>query len=132
MIAANDKMKVSDLIAKTLEQLDIRHAFGMVGAGNVHLFEAIAKRGFTEIICIHHEQAATMATAAAARPATPAAAAAPAAPHEQGPRARTVPGTSDKRRARRTAPGAWPAGSRARLRGCAAAGEPRASLFQRV
>jgi acetolactate synthase-1/2/3 large subunit len=61
MIAANDKMKVSDLIAKTLEQLDIRHAFGMVGAGNVHLFEAIAKRGFTEIICIHHEQAATMA-----------------------------------------------------------------------
>ena len=61
MIATNDKMKVSDLIARALEQLDIRHAFGMVGAGNVHLFEAIAKRGFTEIICIHHEQAATMA-----------------------------------------------------------------------
>jgi len=57
----NDKMKVSDLIAQALEELDIRHAFGMVGAGNVHLFEAIAKRGFTEIICIHHEQAATMA-----------------------------------------------------------------------
>ena len=57
----NDKVKVSDLIAEALEQLDIRHAFGMVGAGNVHLFEAIAKRGFTEIICIHHEQAATMA-----------------------------------------------------------------------
>ena len=60
-IAGNDKMKVSDLIATVLERLDIRHAFGMVGAGNVHLFEAIAKRGFTEIICIHHEQAATMA-----------------------------------------------------------------------
>ena len=57
----NDKIKVSDLIAQVLEELDIRHAFGMVGAGNVHLFEAIAKRGFTEIICIHHEQAATMA-----------------------------------------------------------------------
>ena len=57
----NDKIKVSDLIAEALEQLDIRHAFGMVGAGNVHLFEAIAKRGFTEIVCIHHEQAATMA-----------------------------------------------------------------------
>lgn len=57
----SDKAKVSDLIAQTLEELDIRHAFGMVGAGNVHLFEAIAKRGFTEIICIHHEQAATMA-----------------------------------------------------------------------
>ena len=48
----NDKIKVSDLIAEALEQLDIRHAFGMVGAGNVHLFEAIAKRGFTEIVCI--------------------------------------------------------------------------------
>jgi acetolactate synthase-1/2/3 large subunit len=57
----NNKIKVSDLIAQVLEELDIRHAFGMVGAGNVHLFEAIAKRGFTEIICIHHEQAATMA-----------------------------------------------------------------------
>lgn len=58
---AKEKEKVSDLIALALEQLDIRHAFGMVGAGNVHLFEAIAKRCFTEIICIHHEQAATMA-----------------------------------------------------------------------
>ncbi len=56
-----EKTKVSDLIAEALEKLDIRHAFGMVGAGNVHLFESIAKRGFTEIICIHHEQAATMA-----------------------------------------------------------------------
>jgi acetolactate synthase-1/2/3 large subunit len=57
----NQIEKVSDLIAESLEKLDIRHAFGMVGAGNVHLFEAISKRGFTEIICIHHEQAATMA-----------------------------------------------------------------------
>ena len=54
-------IKVSDLIAEVLESLDIRHAFGMIGAGNVHLFESISKRGFTEIICIHHEQAATMA-----------------------------------------------------------------------
>ncbi len=53
--------KVADLIAEALEGLGIRHAFGMVGAGNVHLFEAIASRGYTEIICIHHEQAATMA-----------------------------------------------------------------------
>ena len=56
-----EKIKVSDLIAQTLEELDIKHVFGMIGAGNVHLFEAIARRGFTEIICIHHEQAATMA-----------------------------------------------------------------------
>ena len=56
-----DKIKVSDLIAEALEHLGIEHIFGMIGAGNVHLFEAIARRGYTEIICIHHEQAATMA-----------------------------------------------------------------------
>jgi acetolactate synthase-1/2/3 large subunit len=54
-------IKVADLIAETLEQLGIRHAFGIIGAGNVHLFESISRRGFTEIICVHHEQAATMA-----------------------------------------------------------------------
>ena len=56
-----EKIKVSELIAKSLEDLGIKHIFGMIGAGNVHLFEAIASRGYTEIICIHHEQAATMA-----------------------------------------------------------------------
>lgn len=55
------KIKVSDLVAETLEQLGITHAFGIVGAGNIHLFEAISRRGFTEIICVHHEQAASMA-----------------------------------------------------------------------
>ena len=57
----NAKIKVSELIAKALEDLGIKHVFGMIGAGNVHLFEAIARRGYTEIVCIHHEQAATMA-----------------------------------------------------------------------
>ena len=57
----NDQIKVSELIAESLEQLGIKHVFGMIGAGNVHLFEAIAKRAYTEIVCIHHEQAATMA-----------------------------------------------------------------------
>ena len=56
-----EKIKVSELIAQALEQLGIKHVFGMIGAGNVHLFEAIARRGYTEIVCIHHEQAATMA-----------------------------------------------------------------------
>ena len=54
-------IKGSDLIAQTLEELGITHAFGIIGAGNVHIFESIAKRGYTEIICVHHEQAATMA-----------------------------------------------------------------------
>ena len=56
-----EKLKVSDLVAEVLEQLGIQHVFGIIGAGNVHLFEAIARRGYTEIVCVHHEQAACMA-----------------------------------------------------------------------
>lgn len=56
-----EKIKVSELIAEVLEQLGIQHVFGIIGAGNVHLFEAITRRGFSEIICVHHEQAACMA-----------------------------------------------------------------------
>lgn len=60
-MVAQDKVKVSDLIAEALENLGIQHVFGIIGAGNVHLFEAITKRGYSEIICVHHEQAACMA-----------------------------------------------------------------------
>jgi len=55
------EIKVADKVAELLETLGITHAFGIIGAGNVHLFEAISARGFTEIICVHHEQSATMA-----------------------------------------------------------------------
>jgi acetolactate synthase-1/2/3 large subunit len=57
----NNEVKVSDQVALLLEELGIRHAFGIIGAGNVHLFESISRHGYTEIICVHHEQAATMA-----------------------------------------------------------------------
>ncbi len=57
----SNQAKVSDQVALLLEQMGIRHAFGIIGAGNVHLFESITRHGFTEIICVHHEQAATMA-----------------------------------------------------------------------
>jgi len=56
-----EKVKVSELIAQALEDLGIEHVFGIIGAGNVHLYEAISRHGFTEIICVHHEQAACMA-----------------------------------------------------------------------
>jgi acetolactate synthase-1/2/3 large subunit len=56
-----ENIKTSDLLAKALEDLGIQQVFGIIGAGNVHLFEAIARRGYTEIICVHHEQAACMA-----------------------------------------------------------------------
>lgn len=61
MAQAMEKVKIADLIAQALEDLGIEHLFGIIGAGNVHLFEAISRRGFTEIICVHHEQAACMA-----------------------------------------------------------------------
>lgn len=53
--------KVSDVIAGFLEAQGIRHVFGIVGAGNAQIFDAITRLGFTEIICVHHEQAAVMA-----------------------------------------------------------------------
>lgn len=55
------KQKVSEFIAEYLEKRGIRHVFGIIGAGNVRIFESIAERGYTEIVCVHHEQAACMA-----------------------------------------------------------------------
>lgn len=53
--------KVSDYIADFLREQGIRHVFGIVGAGNAQIFDAITRLGFTEIVCVHHEQAAVMA-----------------------------------------------------------------------
>ncbi len=36
-------------------------AFGIIGSANSHIFESITRRGFTKIVCVHHEQAAVMA-----------------------------------------------------------------------
>ena len=56
-------MTVADRIALWLADQEIRHAFGIIGAGNVALFDAIARLGETEIVSVHHEQAAAMAGA---------------------------------------------------------------------
>jgi len=53
--------KVSDHIAQFLADHEIRHVFGIVGAGNAQIFDAITRLGYTEIVCVHHEQAAVMA-----------------------------------------------------------------------
>lgn len=53
--------KASDCIAKFLAEQEIRHVFGIVGAGNAQIFDAITRLGYTEIVCVHHEQAAVMA-----------------------------------------------------------------------
>jgi acetolactate synthase-1/2/3 large subunit len=54
-------MKVSDYIADFLAEKGIRHVFGIVGAGDAHIFDSITKKGYTQIVCVHHEQAACMA-----------------------------------------------------------------------
>ena len=54
-------MIVAEAIAGWLEKKGITHAFGIIGGGNVVLWDAISKKGFTQIISVHHEQAAVMA-----------------------------------------------------------------------
>lgn len=56
-----DLVKISDQIALFLKQKEIKLVFGIVGAANSHIFDSITNLGYTEIICVHHEQAATMA-----------------------------------------------------------------------
>lgn len=45
----------------------IEIAFGIVGGGNVALWDAITRRGGTRLVCTHHEQAAAMAASYYAR-----------------------------------------------------------------
>ena len=54
-------MKVADRIAEFLASQGCTHAFGFVGGANLTLFQAIGKR--MEMVCVHHEQAASMAAA---------------------------------------------------------------------
>ena len=54
-------MTAADKLAELFETYGFHHAFGIIGAGNISLYDAIARRGFTEIIPMHHEQAAAMA-----------------------------------------------------------------------
>jgi acetolactate synthase I/II/III large subunit len=55
------RAKVSDLIAGFLAAKKMRHVFGIVGAGNAHVFDSVYARGASEVVCVHHEQAACMA-----------------------------------------------------------------------
>jgi len=57
-------VKVSDLIAEFLEKAEIKVVFGIIGSANSYIFDSISRRGYTEIICVHHEQAAVMAMGA--------------------------------------------------------------------
>ena len=54
--------RVADEIANWLVERRIFTAFGIVGGGNVVLFDAIKALGKTKIVACHHEQAAAMAS----------------------------------------------------------------------
>ncbi|MEO5804399.1 MAG: thiamine pyrophosphate-binding protein [Verrucomicrobiota bacterium] len=55
------KRKVSDLIAEFLVNKGMKHVFGIVGAGNAHIFDSIYQNPNLEMVCVHHEQAGCMA-----------------------------------------------------------------------
>lgn len=57
-------MTVAEHITEWMKLHEMRHAFGIVGAGICPLFDAIHRLGYTEIVCTHHEQAAAMAACA--------------------------------------------------------------------
>jgi len=55
------KVKVSDAIAGFFEKNGMNHLFGIIGAGNVHIFDSVYQNHAIEMVCVHHEQAACMA-----------------------------------------------------------------------
>ena len=57
-------MIVAEKIAAWLHEKRIEIAFGIIGAGNATLWDAITRLGKTKLICTHHEQAAVMAAGA--------------------------------------------------------------------
>ena len=58
------KIKVSDVIAQYLKEAEIKTVFGIIGSANSHIFDSISKLGYTEIVCVHHEQSAIMSMGA--------------------------------------------------------------------
>lgn len=60
-------MTCAETVAAFLAEREITEAFGIIGAGNVKLYDAIARLGKTELVCVHHEQAAVMAANAWSR-----------------------------------------------------------------
>jgi acetolactate synthase-1/2/3 large subunit len=52
---------IAERIALWLRDKGITHAMGVIGGGNVVLWDAITRLGATKLISTHHEQAAVMA-----------------------------------------------------------------------
>jgi len=61
------KRTVSDDVVQVLISNQIDHVFGITGAGNLSLFEALRKKPEITVVFTHHEQAAVMAANAFTR-----------------------------------------------------------------
>jgi acetolactate synthase-1/2/3 large subunit len=64
-------MTAADLIAERLRKHGCHHIFAISGAGNMFLFDAIAREPELQYICPHHEQAGAMAAIAYSRATEP-------------------------------------------------------------
>jgi acetolactate synthase-1/2/3 large subunit len=61
MNKTSNQNKVSDVIAQTLFARGITQVFGITGAGNIQIFDALSRHGGFSLVFTHHEQAAVMA-----------------------------------------------------------------------
>lgn len=63
----NTLVKGSDAVAEFLKRCEVRIAFGIIGSANSHIYDSISQLGYTEVVTVHHEQAAVMAAGATFR-----------------------------------------------------------------
>lgn len=61
------KMRVSDYVAHFLEQQGIKNVFMLAGGGIMHLTDSLACNKKLNVVCLHHEQAISMAIEAYGR-----------------------------------------------------------------
>lgn len=55
------RIKVSDVVAQFLADRGMDQVFGIIGSAIGHVFDSIGNLGRSDMICVHHEQAACMA-----------------------------------------------------------------------
>ncbi len=55
------KKKVSDIISDFLIEKKVSQVFGIIGSACAHIFDSIYNNNYTNLVCMHHEQAAVMA-----------------------------------------------------------------------
>lgn len=60
-------MKASDYIARYIADRGVSHVFELIGGMTTHMLDSISRLGRTEIVTMHHEQAAAFAVDAAGR-----------------------------------------------------------------